>query len=203
MKPLAVFAIVLSFVAVTFSQQKGSEQRASHSQDESSVLMYRDGAGFFIDVPKGWVVDKEIGKRLGGCCVFYPRGTTWDNAETVLYPNIATKRKGQQTLAEFMTSDLADFRRHDPAMTYEDAEDVSLKNNRIAKVRLFYGVNGGSSEAVAYVDEDEIIVLVVLSSKTKKGLNESMPLLRSALETYVYMNVQKPGKPAPFQLPKD
>ena len=166
-----------------------------------SVLMYRDGAGFFIDAPKGWIIDKEIGKRHGACCVFYPRGTTWDNAETVMYPNIATKGTGQQTLKEFMDSDLARFREHNPGMRYEDLQDIALQRKRIARVRLFHGVNRGSSEAVAYVDEEKIVALFVMSSRTEKGFNESMPLFRSAVESYLYMNVtvNKDAKPAQDQ----
>ena len=46
-----------------------------------------------------------------------------------------------------------------------------------AKLRYFRGVNQGSSEAVAYIDEEEIIALVVLSSKTEKGLMDALLLL--------------------------
>jgi len=53
-------------------------------------------------------------------------------------------------------------------------------------VRYFHGVNQGSSEAVAYIDEEKIIALVVLSSKTEKGLLKAMPLLARVLETYKY-----------------
>ena len=58
--------------------------------------------------------------------------------------------------------------------------------DRTAKVRYFHGVNEGSSEAVAYIDEEKIIALVVLSSKTEKGLTEALPLLLGVLVTYVY-----------------
>jgi hypothetical protein len=102
-----------------------------------------------------------------------------------MYPSIATKHPGQQTLKEFLESDLAEFRKHDPEMSYEDAEDAPLKLKRTAKIRLFYNVNRGSSEAVAYIDEEKIIALIVVSSKTKKDLQEAMPLLRSALDTSV------------------
>jgi hypothetical protein len=93
-------------------------------------------------------------------------------------------------------------------MKYEDAKDVPLQSKRVAKVRIFRGVNRGSSEAVAYVDEEKIIALVVMSSKTEKGLNDSMPVFRSAVQSYLYMNVTvdkdaKPGNEKPPQAPKN
>ncbi len=208
MKHLAAVTALFLIVFPGLSQQKDSDERSSRGQDEVSVLMYRDGAGFFTDAPKGWVVDREVGKRLGTCCVYYPKGSTWDGAETVMYPSIATKGPGQRTLDEFMKSDLAGFREHDPGMSYEDAQDVILQNKRIAKVRLFHGVNRGSSEAVAYVDEEKIIALFVMSSKTEKGFNESMPLFRSAVQSYLYMDVRfeksaKQGSEASPQAPKN
>ena len=101
-----------------------------------------------------------------------------------MYPNIVTKGPGQTTLQELMDSDLARFRKDNPGMSYVDG-DIPF-NDRTAKLRYFHGVNQGSSEAVAYIDEEKIIALVVLSSKSEKGLIEALPLLQGVLETYVY-----------------
>jgi hypothetical protein len=101
-----------------------------------------------------------------------------------MYPNIVTKGPGQSTLQELMDSDLAKFRKDNPGMSYVDG-DIPF-NDRTAKVRYFHGVNHGSSEAVAYIDEEKIVALVVLSSKSEKGLTEALPLLLGVLETYTY-----------------
>ncbi len=196
----------LAFPAIAQQTKLGDDK--VKPQNGGAAIVYSDGGAFLIEGPKGWTTDREAGQRLGTCCVYYPAGATWDNAETVMYPNIATKGPGQKPLREFMAYDLADFREHNPEMSYEDAEDIPLKNKRTANLRYFHNVNGGSSEAVAYVEEEKIIALVVVSSKTAKGLNETIPLLRSVLQTYAYMDVKvindsKPGKGQSFQLPKE
>ncbi len=99
-----------------------------------------------------------------------------------MYPNIVTKGPGKATLQQLMDSDLAKFRKDNPGMTYVDG-DMPFKG-RTAKVRYFHGINQGSSEAVAYIDEEKIIALVVLSSKTEKGLTDALPLLLGVLEAY-------------------
>jgi hypothetical protein len=189
MRLLASLIFLTSLISSAASQQTGP---AGHSHEPSggAAILYAEGGAFLIDGPPGWVVDRETGQKIGTCCVYYPEGATWDNAETIMYPSIATKGPGLNTLKEFKDSDLEDFRDHNPEMSFEDGEDVFLKNHRTAKVRYFYNVNHGSSEAVAYVEEEKIIAVVVVSSKTKKGLNESIPLLRSALQTYSYMDVR-------------
>jgi len=206
MKHLICVLIVISLAAVATSQQDPRKQ--SSAQGGGTAIVYAEGGAFLLEAPKGWVTDRETGQQHGVCCVWYPEGSTWDDAETVMYPNIATKGPGQKTLNEFMESDLADFREHNPELTYEIGEDIPLKDNRLAKLRLFYNVNQGSSEAVAYIDEEKIIAFVVMSSKTKNGLNDSIPRLRTVLQSYAFVHMhfvdgaQKEKADSP-KLPKD
>jgi hypothetical protein len=83
-------------------------------------------------------------------------------------------------------------------MTYEDGSDIRMKNKRVAKIRYFYGVNKHSSEAIAYIDEEKIIAVIVISSKTQRGLDGAMPRFRGMFETYSYMD----AKFAPGAAPK-
>jgi hypothetical protein len=160
------------------SQQTKAKQGTSGKNH--TVILESDGGSFAIEGPQDWIADRKVSRRLSVCCVYYPKGS-WDTAETIMYPNIVTKGLGQSTLQELMDSDLAKFRKDNPGMSYVDG-DIPF-NERTAKVRYFHGVNHGSSEAVAYIDEEKIIALVVLSSKSEKGLTEALPLLLGVLET--------------------
>jgi hypothetical protein len=181
MKCLALIVVAAALTLPAVSQQVKPKQATSGKNHE--VILQSEGGSFAIEGPKNWIADRKVGRRLGVCCVYYPQGS-WDSAETIMYPNIVTKGPGRATLQELMDSDLAKFRKDNPGMTYVDG-DMPFKN-RTAKVRYFHGVNQGSSEAVAYIDEAKIIALVVLNSKTEKGLTEALPLLLGVLETYVY-----------------
>lgn len=187
MKHVFLLFLSLALFCGLFLAQQPNEANKHSSPADRSVLVYSKGAsgtGFWLDVPSGWVIDQEVGKRHGICCVFYPKESTWNDAETVMYPRVTTKESAQNSLKEFMDQDLADFREHNPEMKYEDAEDMPLKNKRIAKLRYFYGVNHGSSEAVAYIQEERIIAVVVVSSRSRNGLEDSLPIFRGLLETY-------------------
>jgi hypothetical protein len=170
---------VAAFTLSAVSQQ--AKPKPTTSGINHTVVLESDGGSFAIEGPKDWIADRKVGHRLAVCCVYYEKGS-WDTAETILYPNIVTKGPGRATLQELMDSDLAKFRKDNPGMTYVDG-DIPFKG-RTAKVRYFHGVNQGSSEAVAYIDEEKIIALVVLSSKTEKGLLKALPLLAGVLETY-------------------
>jgi hypothetical protein len=179
MNCLVAIVVAAALTLPALSQQ--TKPKPASSGKGHTIVLESDGGSFAIEGPKNWIADRKVGRRLGVCCVYYPKGS-WDTAETVMYPNIVTKGPGKTTLQELMDSDLAKFRKDNPGMTYVDG-DMPFKG-RTAKVRYFHGVNQGSSEAVAYIDEEKIIALVVLSSKTEKGLTDALPLLLGVLETY-------------------
>jgi hypothetical protein len=178
---LVIVAAVLTLLSVS---QQTKPKRGTSGEQNHTVILRSEGGSFAIEGPKDWIADRKVGRRLGVCCVYYPKGS-WDTAETIMYPNIVTKGPGKATLQELMDSDLAKFREDNPGMSYVDGGDIPF-NDRTAKLRYFHGVNKDSSEAVAYIDEEKIIALVVLSSKTEKGLIEALPLLLRVLETYIY-----------------
>jgi hypothetical protein len=181
MKCLVLVTIVAALTLHAVSQQ--AKPKPEGRDRSRTVILESEGGSFAIEGPKGWIADRKVGRRLGVCCVYYPKGS-WDTAETILYSNIVTKGPGKTSLQELMEADLTRFRSDNPGMSYVDG-DIPF-NNRIARVRYFHGVNQGSSEAVAYIDEEKIIALVVLSSKTEKGLTVALPLLLGVLETYTY-----------------
>src|SRR5215470_1626759 len=51
--------------------------------------VYGPKAGFNISAPEGWVVDNESGKGHDLPCVLYPKGSSWSDAKTVMYANVA------------------------------------------------------------------------------------------------------------------
>ena len=175
---LVMVAAALTLPAVSQTKPKQGTGGKNHT-----AILQSEGGSFAIEGPKDWIADRKVGRRLGVCCVYYPKGS-WDSAETIMYPNIVTKGPGRTTLQELMDSDLAKFRKDNPGMSYVDG-DIPFKG-RTAKLRYFHGVNQGSSEAVAYIDEEKVIALVVLSSKTEKGMMGALPLLLGVLETYSY-----------------
>ena len=181
--------VAAAFVLPAVSQT--ANPKPATSGKNHTVILQSDGGSFAIEGPKNWIADRKVGHRLGVCCVYYEKGS-WDTAETIMYPNIVTKGPGRATLQELMDSDLAKFRKDNPGMTYVDG-DIPF-NGRTAKVRYFHGVNQGSSEAVAYIDEEKIIALVVLSSKTEKGLTQG-PAAAGGVPGDLQVRGQSRGRP--------
>src|SRR5262249_2569069 len=79
----AAIVFALTLVSCLAAQTPAAKK---HSENSSGVIVYAEGGAFQIEGPTGWVADRETGQQLGGCCVFYPKGSTFDDAETILYP---------------------------------------------------------------------------------------------------------------------
>ena len=52
-------------------------------------IVYGPKAAFKINAPEGWVLDNQAGVEQGLPCVLYPKGSTWADAETIIYAKIA------------------------------------------------------------------------------------------------------------------
>src|ERR1700726_4507985 len=95
MNCLVAIVVVTALTLPALSQQ--THPKPATSCHRHTIVLESDGGSFAIEGPKNWIADRKVGRRLGVCCVYYPKGS-WDTAETVMYPNIVTKRPGQTTL---------------------------------------------------------------------------------------------------------
>jgi hypothetical protein len=152
----------------------------------SSGILYDNGIAIAVSAPDGWVIDDESGVSAGLHAVFYPKGSSWQGSDTVMYAQISHKSDCKSaTIEKVMTLDACE------PMDFK--LDVKVKNGGVLKttkgkdavVRLF---SGAVNQAVAYIDEEKAVVRLVLSSKTKKGLKEAMPAFKEFVGTYLFVS---------------
>src|ERR1051326_9110664 len=132
---LVVFLLLSSTVPSATTPSLSTSQLkvpSASATQENAAIIYSDHGGFMISVPKGWVLDRAIGQKMGTCCVLYPQGSSWDQAESVIYPNIAEKQPGQ-TLQQLMSSDLDGFKQRFPNMNVTEAKDLPAGDSQLAK----------------------------------------------------------------------
>lgn len=159
-----------------------NDKRAS--DDANSGIIYGTDHAFTLTAPDGWVLDNASGVAQGLHAVFYPKGSSWKASPVVMYANVVHKKSEKDALETIIESDVADFKRQSPGMKVEDAEAPpgSGKN-----VRVKYFVDDDSHEAVAYIGENKVVVMLVLNAKTKKGFDDALPAFRQLISTYHFL----------------
>ena len=149
-------------------------------------LVYGSGHSFWISAPNGWILDNSSGVNKGLHAVFYPKGSTWENSIAVMYVNTA-ERKPDESLDDFIKGDTENFKKKgSPNIKIQNAEPIKTKDGKIARVRLFTGDQWENSEGVAYIQENKVIVVIVLTSRTAADFQKSLSSFQELVKSYQF-----------------
>lgn len=151
-------------------------------------IVYGSGIGILVSAPEGWMFDNESGVPQGLDAVMYPKGSTWRNAEVMIYVN--TSKGGGESLDSFIAGEMESFKKISPEIKAEKAEPITLKDGVTADVRFFTGDKWGNFECIAYVTKSESVAIFVISSKNRDGLTKNIDVFRSMVSKSVLMDVE-------------
>ena len=167
--------------AATPAPAPGASQR-------NAVIIEGDDHLFMVASPKGWVLDDTSGMGSKIRCVLYPRGETWASAATVMYVNpyhgMGLK---ERTLSAMIAENEKAFRKSAPKGRISDAGTLSTAGGKTAQVHYFAPDGRTPVEAVTYVPEQDLVMLIVLSSRTAAGFQEALPAYRELVSTYAWV----------------
>jgi hypothetical protein len=159
------------------------------------TLLYGDDHVFGIVPPPGWVVDDSSGLGSKIRVVLYPLGQRWATAPTVMYQNpLHQDPHARKTFAQMIDRDIAEFRKQSPHGKVVTAPPVENVRKQRAEVRYFAPDGRDPVSAVAYYEEKDLVMLLVLESKTSAGFREALPGFRTMVSSYQFVasGVQTP-----------
>jgi len=177
MKYLIALFILFSFGLLSYGQD-----------DTNTGIIYGKNHAFSLTAPEGWVLDNESGVNQGLHAVFYRHGESWEKALTVMYANTASlENKPHETLDQLIKYDLTKFKTDYSDIKITDGKDIIIKDNVIAKVRYLLGNSYGNFEAMAYIDAGKTGVMIILSSRSQEGFENSLPAFESLVKSYFFI----------------
>jgi hypothetical protein len=144
---------------------------------------------FLVAAPEGWVLDDTSGMGSRIRCVFYPKGQKWSTAATVMYVNpLHGYSARQRTMLTLIAEDEKAFKKRSPRGRITEGGTLPTgATNKLARVRYFAEDGGAPHEAVAYVPEKELIMLVVLSARSAQSFQQSLPAYRELVQSYAWV----------------
>jgi len=158
------------------------------SSTRKALVIEGDNHLFMISAPDGWVLDDTSGMGSRIRCVFYPKGQKWKTAPTVMYVNpLHGYGAKARTVSSLITQDEQSFRKNAPRGKVTDGGTIQTTGKKTAVVRYFSYDGGPAHEAVAYVPEAELVMLLVLSSKTPEGFQGALPAYRVMVQSYAWV----------------
>ena len=148
-------------------------------------IVYGPKAGFNITAPEGWVVDNESGKEQGMPCVLYPKGSSWSDAKTVMYANMAgAEFEGVNAFVEMAIKEMkakhGTPKEKIASGKTKDGHDYFINEYPATK-------NYSQWERVGYVQLPQGVAFIVLSSRDQASYRKDSGALEKVLKTLVYL----------------
>jgi hypothetical protein len=162
-----------------------AQDAKTDARDNNTGIVYGKNHVFAVTAPEGWVLDNKSGVGQGLHAVFYPVGSSWTESKAVMYVNAAPK---SETLEKFIEGDVAEFRKNAPGLKVTDDETPTLAGKEKGVVKRFSDDESGSHEAVAYVEESKVVVMVVLTARTRKEFESALPAFRQLVSSYRFIS---------------
>ena len=143
------------------------------------------GYAFSILAPDGWTLDPESGKSSGLKVALYPEGSTWEDTRVFMYVHACARPScSDSSYDEYVSAAVKTFRREQPTAMVAVGESISTADGKSAQVRSFSGDEWGNFEAVAYVEEDAVFAILVMSSKNQKIYEQSFEAFEDFVRSY-------------------
>ncbi len=150
-----------------------------------SGSVYGPKAGFNISAPEGWVADDESGKGQDLPCVLYPKGSSWSDAETIMYAKVASPQwEGVNAFVAWAIDDMkakhGTPKEKIAAGKTKDGHDYFINEYPATK-------NYSQWERVGYVQLPQGVAYIVLSSRDQASYQKDSGALEKVLKTLVYL----------------
>ncbi len=166
------------------------EAAASDTDNEAmAAIPYYNSRGFMIVPPPGWVNDAELARHAGVYMFYIPAGTDFADAPGFIYPKV-TEAQGQGEAAanaqaawviEHMSSNFPDA---NPELE-KQPDGVTLGGVNFY-VRRINHAPYDTWESVVYIEDDQVLCMLVLSCRSREIRDRFEPLLLNmARETMV------------------
>ncbi len=137
---------------------------------------------FSVSVPENWTIDHFSGRPVGLSTVFYRKGESWKGASAVMYTNFAAINKNHTNINELIEFNLAQVREKAPNASVAQLRLLD-QGGRIIRI-MEWKRTKDTHEAVAYIRENNAIVLFALTSKNRSKFEESLPALYELAKSY-------------------
>lgn len=149
---------------------------------------------YTFDVPDGWTYNFDDARRLGVRLMLLPLGESFENAPSIIYVN-EIDCGGRDVVACAVES----FRTGNPGLRVTSVSPISTRANTMARVILLEGASDPrqAREALAFLEEEETTVLVVLSTNDPASWAEDMRAFETVVSGFEYFTCSDPSLAVP------
>ena len=139
---------------------------------------------YFLEAPKGWVMDAAEGRKYGANAVFHPADKLWPDSKVMIYTISDSKSKDMNSVADKVRDTVKMFKDEGSLLHVVKKAPIKSVEGKMAQVYYYSGDKRGNIEAGAYYDEKDCVNFFVLTARDQRTFNRSIPLFESIVRSY-------------------
>jgi hypothetical protein len=193
MKILTVGTMLLLAAALQAGAQQTSpgsgEAGGGKAPEGNCGLLYGKDHALTFCAPDGWTLDNGIMNDQGIYAVFYPTGSSFQDAKesgTFMYFNVVGKPP-DSTVEKMMDNDATQVKHDAPGAVVAESDPIKVGVVSVPILRFSPGAFD-RYEAVAYIGEEKVLVMVVISSKNQVLFKKDYPAFVQLVQSYKYLS---------------
>ena len=188
------FGLIAALAASFFAHAQQTspstkEEGGGKAKDGNCGLLYGKGHSLTFCAPESWILDNGIMNDEGIYAVFYPVGSNWKEAKesgTIMYINVVAKTS--DTIVEtMMDADANEVKRNAPSTVVTKGEPIAI-GDLSAQTLRFAPSAFSRFEAVAYLGEDKVLVMFVVSSRNEAIFRKDYPAFVRLVQSYKFLS---------------
>jgi len=191
MKIPAIASLLLVTVLSIHAQgnvSQSKEKNGGKKPDDNCGILYGRNHSLTFCAPDGWILDNGIMNDQGIYAVFYPKGTNWDEArktKSFMYINVVDM-SAKDTVAARMDADIKEEKQYNPKTVASLAEPIHFGDRTVPVLKFKLGESSGN-EAVAYIGESKVLVMIIVSSKNEEIFNHDYAFFEQLVKSYTFL----------------
>lgn len=166
---------------------------AAGAADEiRSGIVHGPKGAFTINAPAGWVIDNEAGADDGLPCVLYQKGTSWENADPLMYAKIASP--SFENAEAFAKTAIAEMKKQRGEYATKRVAAGKTKSGSEWFINE-YSPNETYPrlERVAYIQMPKAVAYVVFSADSEQAFRRHEAALQQVVDSFTALKMKPAG----------
>jgi hypothetical protein len=166
-------------------------------EDAPPLVVEPNKYSYAFAVPKGWEYSFDQGKEFGVPLVFFPRGGSFRNSKTIVYVSEINEFCAPNcggAIPRAIDQEIEQSRADNPSLRVAIGIPLKIQAGGKAAVRILTGLRDPHQvkEALAFIEHDETIVLVVLTTGDTTTWEQDYALFTEIVSGHKFFTCNSP-----------
>lgn len=160
---------------------------SAQAQEERNILVNQQGSAYAITAPTGWLANKDVAQEMGLGAAFHLEGTVWETTGAFIFVNTSSLVGSGDNIYDLMSYDIDMYKISSPGIHIKDGGRLTVNRGKgSAVVMHMTNPKVNTYEAVAYIDQGDVVPFFVFSAASEAEFNKYLPAFNGLIESYKY-----------------